>query len=78
MLREDQDHAQHRRRVFLLSLWQEQQDGPWRASLRPTSSAERRGFASIESLVAHLLELTAPGPPDIAGPDARASPGGTV
>lgn len=60
-----------RRHAFLLTLWQEQPDGPWRASLRPAGGAERHGFAAIEHLAAYLLRLTAPeaAMPDSGGDD---------
>lgn len=49
-----------RRQSFLLTLWQEQAGGPWRASLRPNDGGERQGFATVEHLAAHLLRLTTP------------------
>ncbi|MGN6809399.1 MAG: hypothetical protein ACTHMP_00860 [Thermomicrobiales bacterium] len=72
--REGQNCEHPRRHVFLLTLWQEHTDGQWRAALQPAGSTERQGFATIEYLAAYLLQLTAPGTPDPAGSDARASP----
>ncbi len=65
-----------RRHAFLLTLWQEQPDGPWRASLRPTGEDERLGFAAVEHLAAYLLRLTTPEAPESSGGGARASPVG--
>lgn len=60
------------RHAFLLMIWQEQADGPWRASLRPTVGEARQGFATIEHLAAYLLRLTAP---EAAMPDPGDGPG---
>jgi hypothetical protein len=43
--------------IFLLTLWREWDDGPWRAALRPPAGGARIGFADIEQLVAFLLGL---------------------
>jgi hypothetical protein len=43
-------------RAFLLRLWP--QPGGWRASLEDARSGERLGFASLEDLFAHLLQLS--------------------
>jgi hypothetical protein len=49
----DQPHSH----IFLLTLWREWEDGPWRASLRPPAGGARIGFADMEQLVAFLLGL---------------------
>jgi hypothetical protein len=51
----DSDSARHK--IYLLSLWREAPDAPWRASLRPAGGAERRGFANLEALAQFLLRL---------------------
>jgi len=56
----DQRRRDPQRHAFLLTLWQEQADGPWRAALRPADGGERQGFAAIEHLAAYLLRLTTP------------------
>jgi hypothetical protein len=63
------DHNQMRTRkhVLLLSLWQEHPSGAWRASVQATGSSERRGFATVEYLVAYLLQLTGPDGPELEG-----------
>ena len=43
--------------VYLLSLWRETPDAPWRAALRPAGSHERIGFADLEALTLFLLRL---------------------
>ena len=51
----DPDPAHHQ--VYLLSLWRETADAPWRAALRQAGTAERIGFASLEALALFLLRL---------------------
>ncbi len=41
---------------FLLRVWQTPQG--WRASLDDTPTGRRLGFASLEQLFAHLMQLT--------------------
>jgi hypothetical protein len=43
--------------VYLLTLWREAPDAPWRAALRPAGGQERIGFANLEMLVLFLLRL---------------------
>jgi hypothetical protein len=45
-------------KAYLLRLWREGEDGGWRAILEDAHSDTRRGFASLEALIAHLRELT--------------------
>lgn len=50
-----------RRLLYLLTLWQERPEGPgcpavWRFSLEDTRTCERRGFGSLEGLMAFLRE----------------------
>lgn len=58
----DPDPACHQ--VYLLTLWRETADAPWRAALRQASTQERIGFADLESLALFLLRLN----------DSRAQP----
>ncbi len=44
--------------AFLLRLWCEDDEQPWRATLESSRTGERRGFASLGALVAYLLETT--------------------
>ena len=46
-----------RSHTFLLTLWRERQDGPWRAALRLADGGVRVGFADLEQLAAFLLSL---------------------
>ncbi|MFO7166572.1 MAG: hypothetical protein DIU80_000945 [Chloroflexota bacterium] len=50
---------QPQRYTFLLSLWRESATAPWRATLRAADDEARKGFATIEHLVAFLREVTA-------------------
>ncbi len=43
--------------VFVLSLWRETLDAPWRAALRPSGSQERLGFADLQALAWFLVRL---------------------
>jgi hypothetical protein len=52
---QDSDPACHQ--VYLLSLWRETADAPWRAALRQASAQERIGFADLEALALFLLRL---------------------
>jgi hypothetical protein len=64
---EDRNQVRPRKHVFLLSLWQEHPSGVWRASLQVAGRPERRGFATVEYLIAYLLQLTGPDGPDVEG-----------
>jgi len=46
---------------FLLRLWQVKENGgqEWRASLENVESGEKRGFTSVEELLAYLSQVTA-------------------
>jgi hypothetical protein len=43
-----------RYRAYLLRIWQETPQMPWRASLQCTVTGQRRGFRDLESLFAFL------------------------
>jgi hypothetical protein len=49
------DHS--RSHTFLLTLWRERGDGPWRAALRLPEGGVRLGFADLEQLAEFLLSL---------------------
>jgi hypothetical protein len=51
---------QLRSHTFVLTLWRERDDGPWRAALRPADGGARLGFAAPEQLVAFLMRLADP------------------
>ena len=44
--------------TYVLHVWRERPDAPWRASLRASGSQERLGFADLEQLAIFLLHLT--------------------
>jgi hypothetical protein len=68
------DSACHQ--VYVLSLWRETRDAPWRAALRPAGSQERIGFADLEALALFLLRLDEhPARPAIAADGAAPSDG---
>ena len=46
-----------RSHTFLLTLWRERREGPWRAALRLADGGVRVGFADLEQLAAFLLSL---------------------
>lgn len=71
---EDRNELQPRKHTFLLSMWQEHPDSAWRASVQIAGRPERRGFATVEYLVAYLLQLTGPDAPELEG--ASSSPEG--
>ena len=52
-----QDSEPDCHQVYLLSLWRETADAPWRAALRRAGSQERVGFADLEALALFLLRL---------------------
>ena len=57
-------NQQRRYLSYLLRLWQESNgEAPlWRASLESPQSDERRGFAGLDELFAHLQERTGMAP----------------
>lgn len=61
-------------RAFLLRLWNEDPDAPWRLTLEHARSGERRHFATVQQLSAYLEALIEPRisstNPDREGPDA--------
>ena len=56
-------------RIYVLRLWRETRDGPWRAALRPEGGAPPRGFANMEQLAAYLLTLEHEQQPENVGTD---------
>ena len=46
---------------YLLRLWQVKENGgqEWRASLENVESGEKRGFTSVDELLAYLNQVTA-------------------
>ncbi|MFQ5399783.1 MAG: hypothetical protein ACE5E7_09320 [Anaerolineae bacterium] len=47
--------------AFLLRLWRDDEQQPWRASLEDPHTGEQCGFANLEQLFAYLKEQTASG-----------------
>jgi hypothetical protein len=46
-------------RSFMLRLWIEKTNGEkWRYSLEDTHTGKRKGFASVDKLIAYLEEIT--------------------
>jgi hypothetical protein len=60
------EHPTHIKRYhsYLLRLWKEHAHAPWRASLQDAVDGTRRGFASLESMVAFLHTQTDDNEPD--------------
>jgi hypothetical protein len=47
-----------RYQAYLLRLWQERPQTPWRASLQDAATGKRRGFADLQSLFDFLAART--------------------
>ena len=43
--------------IFVLTLWRDRDDAPWRAALRPADGGARLGFGDLEQLMVFLLRL---------------------
>ena len=50
----------HRYRSYLVRLWQDAPEGPWRAVVQNVITNERHGFATLEELCAFLQDQTRP------------------
>lgn len=59
---------------FLLRLWQEQADAPWRASLQNVQTGAVVRFASLNALMAFLQEQAVRSLPSTAAPVDDAPP----
>ncbi len=46
--------------VYLLHLWQEEETGRWRISLRSTDETQRRNFAELDALFVYLQSIVLP------------------
>jgi hypothetical protein len=57
---------------YLLRLWRDDPQAPWRASLQSTATGEIQGFADTASLVTFLVAQMGDGPTSTA--DAPANP----
>lgn len=44
--------------AYLLRLWQDNSEAPWRAMLQNSNTGEKINFASVEALHAYLSEKT--------------------
>jgi hypothetical protein len=55
------NNAPHRYHAYLLRLWPEHTGrkgtGDWRATLEDARTGQRLGFASLEQLFSHLMQL---------------------
>lgn len=49
--------------AFLLRLWRDDETVSWRIQLEDPHTGERRGFASLEQMVAYLRERLETAPP---------------
>lgn len=49
-------------RSYLLRLWRDQPDDPWRAALQSTATGERINFAEIPQMFEFLLATLTPQP----------------
>ena len=58
--------------AYMLRLWQVESEGGavWRASLEDARTGERRGFSSLDALVAWLRKETGCAGEDAASPEA--------
>ena len=56
--------------AYLVRLWQDSQQGPWRASAQSVQTGERVLFASLAELFAFLEGQTLAGPADAPAPAA--------
>lgn len=56
---------------YLLRLWRDQPDEPWRAALQATATGERINFAEIPQMFEFLLATLAP-PPAVEPPIVNA------
>ncbi|MCA9933039.1 MAG: hypothetical protein H6662_05895 [Ardenticatenaceae bacterium] len=54
---------EHNYRAFLLRLWRDDTDMPWRASLENPHTGERQHFAKPEYLMAFLIQQMSDEPP---------------
>lgn len=50
--------ARRNYKAYLLRLWRDKQESPWRASLENPNSDERIAFATLVELVAFIEEMT--------------------
>lgn len=44
--------------AYLIRLWQEEEQGEWRATLENPHTGERKGFANLDSLITYLRAKT--------------------
>lgn len=44
--------------AYLLRMWRDRADGPWRATLEDPHQREKVGFSSIKELITYLQSLT--------------------
>lgn len=49
--------------AFLLRFWRDDETVPWRIQLEDPHTGERRGFASLEQMIAYLGERLETAPP---------------
>lgn len=54
--------AQLHYKSFLLRLWREGTQSPWRASLTPIGDGEEKKFATVEAMCRYIQEQAHPGP----------------
>jgi hypothetical protein len=54
-LKPEQSGDGRRSQVYLLRLWREAPEAPWRLSLREASNSQSIGFADLDDLVIFLL-----------------------
>ncbi|MEM7111955.1 MAG: hypothetical protein AAF614_05945 [Chloroflexota bacterium] len=45
------------RKAFLMRLWREDEEAPWRILLQAVEDGKQRNFANIQAFITHLEEL---------------------
>jgi len=56
-MKPEQSGDGRRSQIYLLRLWREATEAPWRLSLRAASEGEPIGFADLDDLVIFLLRV---------------------
>ncbi len=60
------NEKQHRYHAYLLRLWQESPQTDWRGSLENPRTGERQHFATVNNLIAAIVQQTQGDPDELA------------